>query len=53
MRRRRKYSATKEVKRRSREVIGSLPLGRIILDKRKKPEKHKRAWKNEIDSIDV
>ena len=50
---RKKYSAVKEAKRRSREVVGSLPPQRIISDKRKKPEKYKKDWKNENISIDL
>lgn len=35
-----KYSAVKEAKRRSREALPVIPAKRVIPDKRRKPAKH-------------
>ena len=40
MKRRTKYSANKEAKRRSREAIGTVPKTKVIPDKRRKKPKH-------------
>jgi len=37
-----KFSASKEAKRRARATLGSPPATRIIKDKRLKPPKHKK-----------
>jgi len=37
-----KFTAAKEAKRRAREAAGSPPAARIIPDKRRKPAKHKK-----------
>lgn len=45
-----RFTASKEAKRRSRERFGQVPNIRVILDKRRKPEKHKREIRNEDHS---
>ena len=40
--RKQKFTAAKEAKRKARETIGSPPPERVIPDKRRKPPKHKR-----------
>jgi len=40
----RKYSVSKEARRRARERAGLPPTERIIPDKRGKPPKHKKKW---------
>jgi hypothetical protein len=37
-----KFSASGEARRRARELAGSPPAARVILDKRLKPPKHKK-----------
>jgi len=44
---RKRFNAATEARRRARKV-GPIPAGeKIIPDKRKKPEKHKRDWLRE------
>ena len=40
MKRKTRYSANKEAKRRSREAIGTVPKTKVIPDKRRKTPKH-------------
>lgn len=42
-RRPKKFSASKEAKRRARATLGSPPATRVIKDKRLKPPKHKKS----------
>lgn len=44
-----RFTKTKEAKRRARLYIGLPPKERVIPDKRKKPEKHK---KNLLDNLE-
>jgi hypothetical protein len=37
-----KFTAAREARRRAREVAGPPPAGRVIPDKRLKPPKHKK-----------
>lgn len=39
-----KFTAGTEARRRAREVAGPPPAERIILDKRRKPSKHKKNF---------
>jgi hypothetical protein len=41
-RKRSKFTAAREARRRAREVAGSPPVQRVIPDKRIKPPKHKK-----------
>jgi hypothetical protein len=41
------FSASKEAKRQARESIGTVPVTRLIPDKRKKAPKHKKALQEE------
>jgi hypothetical protein len=43
-RRPKKFSASKEAKRRARATLGSPPATRVIKDKRLKPLKHKKKF---------
>ena len=44
MKKKKKFDKGKEARRRAR-VAGAAPAGtRVIEDRRKKPEKHKRRW---------
>jgi hypothetical protein len=38
----RKFTAAGEARRRARELAGSPPAARVIPDKRRKPQKHKK-----------
>jgi hypothetical protein len=38
-----KFTAAKEARRRARQAIGAPPGERVIEDKRRKPPKHKKA----------
>ncbi len=40
-RKRKKYTAGKEARRRAREMAGQPPAERVLPDKRRKPPKHK------------
>jgi len=42
VKKRRKFQAGKEARRRARELAGPPPAGRIIPDKRRKPPKYKK-----------
>jgi len=42
-----KFKAATEARRRAREVAGSPPAGRVIPDKRGKTSKHKQKWLDE------
>jgi hypothetical protein len=48
-RKRKKFTAGGEARRRARELAGLPPAGRIIPDKRLKPPKHKRKLLEEND----
>jgi hypothetical protein len=39
---RQKFTAANEARRRAREVVGTPPTERVVPDKRRKPLKHKR-----------
>jgi hypothetical protein len=41
-RRKRKFTAANEARRRAREAVGTPPTGRVIADKRRKSPKHKK-----------
>jgi hypothetical protein len=43
-----KFSAVKEVKRRARDLAGLPPAERVVPDKRRKPPKHKKPLGEEI-----
>jgi hypothetical protein len=42
-----KFTAAKEAKRQAREAAGSPPAGRVIADKRRKPQKHRKPLQEE------
>ena len=42
-----KFTAAKEAKRQAREAVGSPPVGRVIADKRRKPQKHRKPLQEE------
>jgi hypothetical protein len=44
-----KFVASKEARRRAREIAGPPPAARVIPDKRLKPPKHKRKLIEEAD----
>lgn len=46
---RKRFTKTKEAKRRARQYIGAPPRERVIPDKRKKPEKYQ---KNLLDNLE-
>lgn len=45
---RKRFSNANEAKRRSREAIGKVPGVRVIPDKRRKKEKHKKKLDNDF-----
>ncbi len=45
--RQKKINVGKETRRRARKLAGVPPTERIIPDKRRKPEKHKKKWMEE------
>ena len=44
-----KLDAGTEARRRARKAGLAPPVARVIPDKRKKPEKHKKDWKEEVE----
>jgi hypothetical protein len=40
----RRFTASKEARRRAREKAGQPPAARVIPDKRRKAPKHKKNW---------
>ena len=46
--RKRKFTAATEARRRAREIAGMPPVERVIADKRRKPAKHKKLLTENI-----
>jgi hypothetical protein len=42
-----KFTQANEARRRSRNVLGTLPQTRVIQDKRRKPAKHKKPLRSD------
>ncbi len=50
--RKKRFSAITAVKELARERVGRPPAEKIVLEKKKKPEKHKPTFHNLIDEAD-
>jgi hypothetical protein len=46
---RRKFTAGKEARRSARTLIGQPPPERVIPNKRGKPPKHKKSWREKLE----
>jgi hypothetical protein len=44
------FRAGREARRIAREIVGSPPPARVVVNKRTKPPKHKKPLREEIDS---
>jgi len=44
---RRKFSAGKAARRAARVLAGQPPVERVIPDKRRKPPKHRKSWRDD------